>query len=81
MLNVVLTFLLMVALDFMWAYYTMYTSSRKAFGASFSATSIMVLTGLVTVLYVNDPYLIPVVGAGAFVGTYSAIWWEVRRKK
>lgn len=81
MLNAVLTFVAMVMLDFVWAYYTMYTSSRNALGASFSATGIMIITSVVTILYVNNHYLIPIVGIGAFIGTYTAIWLEVRRKK
>lgn len=67
-------FLLMVALDFVWARYTM-ALHRQAHGrASLYAGGIFLLNGLVTMAYVQSGWLLIPAVLGAVAGTYAGSW-------
>ena len=72
-----LTFCAMVILDIVWAYYTSSVAAKKPALAGLFASTIMFCTAAVTVSYVQDPRLLPVVMAGAFVGTYLAVRFPI----
>ncbi len=74
-----LVFLAYVGLDFVFARYTKATAQDKPMAASVWATSILLFTGYVTISYTQDPWMLVPSAAGAFVGTYAAVWWEKRK--
>lgn len=63
-------FLLMVALDFVWARYTLAIQRRAHVCAAATAGVIFLLNGVVTVAYVGDYWVLLPAIAGAVVGTY-----------
>jgi hypothetical protein len=65
-----LAFLGMVALDFVWARYTINLIKKNPAKSGGYAATIMLLNGIVTLTYVHDPWMILPAAAGAFVGTY-----------
>lgn len=68
--QVPLAFFGMVALDFVWARYTINLVKKyNAVSGGYAAT-IMLLNGVVTLTYVHDPWMILPAAAGAFVGTF-----------
>ena len=67
-----IAFVSMVALDYVWGAYTKFLIEKRAALAGLFASAIILTNAIVTIAYVNDPLLIPVVMAGAFVGTYLA---------
>lgn len=71
------TFFSMVILDIVWAYYTSAVAAKRPALAGTFASAIMLFTAAVTVSYVQDPRLLPVVMAGAFVGTYLAVRFPI----
>lgn len=68
----------MTILDFVWARYTAACAEKKAMLASLNASGIMILNGLVTIVYVNEPRMIVPAVVGAFIGTYLSIWMSNR---
>lgn len=74
--QIVITFASMVLLDYIWAHYTIYLLHNKPIQAAISASGIMFATALVTILYVDNHWMIIPTAAGAFVGTYSALRWK-----
>jgi hypothetical protein len=63
-------FAVMAALDYAWVRYTRIVVEGRATQAATWAASLQVLTCVNTILYTGDPWTIPGVIAGAFVGTY-----------
>jgi hypothetical protein len=70
----VTVFLGMVALDFIWSRYITANAIGTAWAASWWATAITLLSGYVTLAFVNDPILLIPACAGAWVGTFAAKW-------
>lgn len=79
MIDYLLCFILMFALDFIWAAYTNAITANRALKSSCYASVIVALNGIVTVSYVHEPKLIFAVLLGAFAGTFAAVWWKNRR--
>ena len=70
MIEILLAFFGMVALDFVWARYTItLIKKHNAISGGYAAT-IMLLNGIVVVTYVHNPWMILPAAAGAFIGTY-----------
>jgi uncharacterized membrane protein YhaH (DUF805 family) len=76
MLSAIVVFTVMFALDIVWARYTMSASRERAIEASVWASLIIVLSSIVTISYVSNPWLILPAVAGAFVGTYVGIKYK-----
>jgi uncharacterized membrane protein YfcA len=68
--QVPLAFFGMVALDFVWARYTLNLVKKYHATSGGYAATIMLLNGVVTLTYVHDPWMILPAAVGAFVGTY-----------
>lgn len=63
----------MAALDIVWAAYTINVQKFRAGAAGMYASLIMALTALITISYVDNPWIIIPVMAGAFVGTVIGV--------
>lgn len=71
----VFMFLVMVALDYVWARYTQHIAAfpPRPYRAACYAVGIMLL-GAITVLgYTEDHWMLIPVGLGSFVGTFIAV--------
>lgn len=69
-----LIFAVMFALDVVWAWYTAALVAKRPGAASSWASAITALSGINTVSFVHDPWLILPAMAGAFVGTAFGMW-------
>jgi hypothetical protein len=58
----------MVILDFIWVGYVVSLQKTQAVSAGLWAAIMIIVTGFVTVSYVNDPWLLIPAALGAFVG-------------
>jgi hypothetical protein len=63
-------FVLTVIVDYAWSAYVQSVQVKSKLVASLWATTLMVLSGFVTVSFVKDPLLLIPAGLGAFVGTW-----------
>jgi hypothetical protein len=68
--QVLLAFFGMVALDFVWARYTISLVKQHATVSGTYAAIIMILNGTVVLTYVHSPWMILPAAAGAFIGTF-----------
>lgn len=66
-------FLAMVALDFVWVFYTRSVVKKAEFRAALWAGGITLLNGISVLLYANDWRTIPPAVLGAAVGTWLAM--------
>jgi len=71
----VYTLLGMFVLDFVWARYTRALANGTPLHAALWAMPITVISGLVVVGYVSDPWLLIPGTIGAFLGTYVSMKW------
>jgi hypothetical protein len=73
-------FLVTFILDALIVFYTRRSCQGKPWQAGAFSVSITVLSGLVTLWYVERgaETIIPV-ALGAFVGTTGAVWWDTRK--
>lgn len=78
-MSYVLVFLLMVALDFMWAMYTQHVVSGTPISAAFASVGIVIFSAILTLFYVTNPLLILPAALGAYVGTF--VQMEMRRER
>lgn len=69
-------FFLMVVLDFIWAWYTMYVVAKRPWMAGYAAAGITVCNGLSMILIIKDPWMIVPTALGAFVGTAIAVHFK-----
>ena len=67
------SFFFMIALDYIWAMYTIYLVAKRPALAGLFASGIMLVNSFLTLGYVNDPTLIMPLMLGAFVGTFLAV--------
>jgi hypothetical protein len=67
------SFFAMVALDLVWAAYTLKVQAKKPALAGVYASAIMLINALVTISYVTEPWMLVPVAAGAWVGTYLGV--------
>ncbi len=67
-------FLALAALDFVWAKYTFAMTARKSAAAGAYASGIILLSGAAAIGYTSDPMLLLPAMAGAFVGTWVAVY-------
>lgn len=78
MVKAVSVFVTAFILDIAWALYIRRTASGKAMASAFFASLLMVLGAYNTMSYVNEPWLIAPIVAGAFIGTYLVVRYEHR---
>lgn len=71
-----IVFVLMCALDFVWALYVKAIAADRAGAGAGLSGAIVLLNGVVTIMYVDDPWMLIPTVAGAMVGTWLAIWWS-----
>ena len=67
----------MLGIDICWAKWSYYVSKKHAFLASVWGTGIMLMSGINTIIYVNNWILLIPAVIGGFVGTY----WAVKTSK
>lgn len=72
-LKIIAVFFITVALDYVWALYTLATADRRPFVASLCAIGIYALGGMATIGYTSDHWLLIPAVLGCFVGTYIAV--------
>ena len=73
------TFAGVAALDIVWAGYTIAMVEKKAVTSSVYAMAIYAFGGLIIIGYTDHPWLLFPAVAGAFCGTYIAVWWAGRK--
>ncbi len=73
MLQLFMVFVATVIVDWIWAWYIIYTAKKLALKASILAALISCLGSFVTLSYINDRRAIIAVALGAFVGTFLSI--------
>lgn len=78
MIAVAITFAALFALDFVWALYTQAITADRRAVASGLAVVIIMLGGTAAISYTQNPWMLIPAGAGAFCGTYAALWWKGR---
>lgn len=78
-MSYVLVFLLMVALDFVWAMYTQRVVSGTPNQAACASVGIVIFSALLTLFYVTNPLFILPAALGAYVGTF--VQMEMRRER
>ena len=71
--QVAYSFFAMVLLDVVWAAYTKKVQKNHPALAGMYASAIMIINAAVTISYVNDPWMLLPVAAGAFVGSYLGV--------
>ncbi len=67
-------FVAMFVLDFVWARYTQYVAAQRPLYASVAAAAIVGCNAAVTLLVVQDPWMILPAATGAFAGTMVAMY-------
>lgn len=73
MIQWLLIFAVNVALDVVWAKYTIAVGARRPVVSSFWAFNIIVVGGVSTLMIVDNPYLLIPAAVGAYVGTYFTV--------
>lgn len=74
-------FLLYVVVDLLYAMYTLSVTKLKPARAATIGAGMYVLLAYGVISYShNILYLVPI-GAGSWIGTYLAVWWERRETK
>ena len=74
--KIFIAFSSMVALDFVWAKYTLACAKRQALSAGFFAALTLALGAFVVLTYTDDHWMIIPAAFGAFVGTHYAVKWK-----
>lgn len=74
MLDCVRVFVMMFLLDFIWAIYVAAIAKGHKHTAGITATLVYVLGGLITLQYVDNPWLLVPAGLGAYAGTFTQMW-------
>lgn len=69
-------FVAMALTDALYAFYTRRTSAGRAHSAGIFAALLIVTSGVVTTLYVKNPYLLGAAAAGAYVGTALTVHYD-----
>ena len=80
-MSYVLVFLLMVALDFVWAMYTQRVVSGTPNQAACASVGIVIFSALLTLFYVTNPLFILPAALGAYVGTFVQMEMRLERPK
>ena len=73
MTTYIITFFLMILLDYGWAKYIANVSSKKPLPAAFWSVTIYLIGASLTVLVVEDHAIILPASLGTLVGTYIAV--------
>lgn len=69
----IITFVSMLALDFVWAQYAIACSEKRPFGAAVWAFLIAILGGMAIIIYADNHWMILPSALGGFCGTYLAV--------
>lgn len=72
-MTALLVFATALALDVVWARYTITASARRATHAAWWATAIAVLSGVTAYYVVHEPWYLAPTALGAWVGTYVTV--------
>lgn len=78
MIEALKVFALLAVLDFVWTRCIWSVNSGGAVVAAAWSTAFYVLSTLVVLDVVKQPWLILPAAAGAFVGTWATVWWKRR---
>lgn len=68
-----LVFLAYVLLDIIWAEYTKAIASKKRLMAASWAAIIPVMSSVLFIMFVSNPWLLSAAALGAFVGTWISV--------
>lgn len=79
MMKYVLTFCLMILLDYGWAKYISNVSAKKALPASLWSVTIYLIGAVLTLLVVEDHAIIIPATLGTLTGTYVAVKRESKK--
>lgn len=71
-----LTFAAMCITEVCWVACVTETQAQHATGAGLWALALFVTTGITTICYTTDPWLLIPAALGAFAGTYFGVWWN-----
>ena len=74
--QIIMSFGSMMLLDVIWVLYTRAMMQHKAFVAGIWAAGITACLAVVTINYVDNPWMVIPTIAGSFCGTYIATKWE-----
>ena len=72
-LQVITTFLAMLAVDYFFGKYTIATAERKPLSASNWGVGILLANSIVVMEYVHDHWLVLAAAAGSWLGTYLSV--------
>lgn len=64
----------MVLLEYLWARAVQFIRDDNAINAGHVSGMFSLVQSVITIIYVNDPYTIPAVIVGAWIGTFLAVW-------
>lgn len=73
-----LVFIVVFLADVCWATYVSRVKDRDKVKASNWAAILFLMTGIATISFVKDYWLLIPACAGAWLGTYVALWCEIR---
>ena len=73
MIKAAIVFASMFALDFVWAKYTFAMTEKRSFLSGNLAGLIILLSGIATIGYVEDPWMLIPAAMGAWLGTVVAV--------
>jgi hypothetical protein len=73
MIDALIVFCALAALDFVWAYYTLAVTKKQSVLAASLASVIILLSGAAAIGYTSNHWMLLPAMAGAFVGTLAAI--------
>lgn len=69
----IVTFAVMAALDYVWAYYQRAVTLKNPMRAGQLSAAIIVLNSVVVLSYADSHWMIAPAAAGAFFGTYISV--------
>jgi hypothetical protein len=79
MLNFIMVFLATLAADFCWTKYNMHSAAKHPHRAAMWSGLIVAFGAVSFLSYVNDHKLTVAAIAGAYVGTWLAVWRELKK--
>jgi hypothetical protein len=80
-LEALAAFSLMFTLDFIYSAYTKSIADSLPMRSSLWASALIVVNGGVVLSYTANPWMLIPIALGAFGGTYTEIWWRLRRQR
>lgn len=78
MIEALVVFFSMVAVDYAWAKYMMEAAAKRPHRAALWSAVIVALGAITVLAYTHNPALLGVAVVGAYAGTFIAVWREKR---